>query len=144
MEVTQSKLTTVIRVKDILLKRQQKELADIRTQHEEASGVLKDLEDTRDQAYVDAVKTPKTKAVDVQTSEAFIRSLSRQIRQQEQTVTDIGKAEEVKCDEVTKVSQSKRMLEQIEVRRKEEADKEIERKAQRLIDVLAQRLHSTT
>jgi flagellar export protein FliJ len=141
MEVTQSKLNTVIRIKDILLKRHQKELADISTQKEAANGVLKDLEDTREQAYSDAVSGTRTKARDVQISDAFIKSLSRQIQSQEKKVDEMGKAEDGKRDEVKGVSQSKRMLEELEGRRKAEADKEIERKAQRLIDVLAHRMN---
>jgi flagellar export protein FliJ len=141
MEVTQSKLNTVIRIKDILLKRHQKELADISSQKEEASGVLKGLEDTREQAYADAVSGTRTKARDAQISESFIRSLSRQIQSQEKKVDDMGKAEDDKRDTVKGVSQSKRMLEELEDRRQTEADKEVERKAQRLIDVLAHRMN---
>ena len=142
MEVTQSKLNTVIRIKDILLKRHQKELADIRTEKDQATGTLKDLEDTREQAYADAASSTRTKARDAQINEAFINNLSHQIRHQEKKVGEMGIAEENKRDEVKGVSQSKRMLEELEERRQTEVDKEVERKAQRLIDVLAQRMNT--
>jgi len=88
------------------------------------------------------VRKMKTKAVDLQTSQAFIQSLSRQIEQQVEKVQEIITQEEGKRGELLEKSQSKQMIEKIDQRRKDEEEKEQERKAQRVIDVLAQRMKS--
>jgi len=103
---------------------------------------LTSLEERQSTAMSDAVRKMKTKAVDLQTSQAFIQSLSRQIEQQVEKVQEIVTQEEGKRGELLEKSQSKQMIEKIDQRRKEEEGKEQERKAQRVIDVLAQRMKS--
>ena len=84
----------------------------------------------------------KTRAVDLQTSQAFLQSLSRQIEHQEEKVREVTTEEEGKRVELVEKSQSKQMVEKIDQRRRDEETKEQERKAQRVIDVLAQRIKS--
>jgi flagellar export protein FliJ len=143
MEVTNSKLQTVIRIKNLVLKKQQRELSEISSTHQKENETLDELEQTRHTAVRDTVKEVKTKAQDIQTSRAFIQSLSRQIKQQEQKVEEIGTQETHKREEIFETSQSKRMVEELDDRRTAEKEKEIEKKTQRLIDVLAQRLQVT-
>ena len=100
------------------------------------------LEDRQSTAMSDAVRKMKSKAVDLQTSQAFIQSLSRQIQRQEEKVHEIITQEEGKRGELLEKSQSKQMIEKIDQRRKDEQEKEQERKAQRVIDILAQRMKS--
>lgn len=142
MRVSESHLDTVIRVKDFQVKKAQKELAVIKVNRAQEEGTLTSLEEQQSTAMSDAVRKMKTKAVDLQTSQAFIQSLSRQIQRQEEKVQEMISKEEGKREELVEKSQSKQMIEKIDQRRKEEAEKEQERKAQRVIDVLAQRMKS--
>ncbi len=142
MRVSESHLGTVIRVKDFQVKKAQRELAVIKVNRVQEEGTLTSLEERQSTAMSDAVRKMKTKAVDLQTSQAFIQSLSRQIEQQVEKVQEIITQEEGKRGELLEKSQSKQMIEKIDQRRKDEEEKEQERKAQRVIDVLAQRMKS--
>jgi len=142
MRVSESHFQTVIRVKDFQVKRAQRELAVITVNRAQEEGTLTSLEERQSTAMSDAVRRLKTKAVNLQTSHAFIQSLSRQIRRQEEKVQAIITQEEGKRGELLEKSQSKHMIEIIDLRRKEEQEKEQERKAQRVIDILAQRIKS--
>ncbi len=142
MRVSESHLGTVIRVKDFQVKKAQRELAVIKISRVQEEGTLTSLEERQSTAMSDAVRKMKTKAVDLQTSQAFIQSLSRQIQHQEERVQEIITQEKGKRGELLEKSQSKQMIEKIDQRRKDEREKELERKAQRVIDVLAQRMKS--
>ena len=142
MRVAESHLETAIRVKDFQVKKAQKELAVITVTRAHEEGALETLAERQSSAMSDAVRKMKTKAVDLQTSQAFIQSLSRQIQRQEQKVQDIVAQEDGKRGELLEKSQSKQKIEKIDQRRKDEKEKEQERKAQRVIDVLAQRMKS--
>ena len=142
MRVSASPLTTVIRVKDIQLKKTQRELAVIKVARQTEEGRLNSLEDRHTSAMTEAVRTMKARAVDLQTSQAFIQSLSRQIERQEEKIREVSTEEEGKRVELVEKSQSKQMVEKIDQRRRDEETKEQERKAQRVIDVLAQRIKS--
>ncbi len=142
MRVSESHFQTVIRVKDFQVKRAQRELAVITVNRAQEEGTLTSLEERQSTAMSDAVRRLKTKAVNLQTSHAFIQSLSRQIQRQEEKVQAIITQEEGKRGELLEKSQSKHMIEIIDLRRKEEQEKEQERKAQRVIDILAQRIKS--
>ncbi len=142
MRVSDSHLSTVIRVKDHLVKKAQRELAVIRVSREKEEGTLSTLEDRQSSAMTVAVRKMKTRALDLQTSQAFLQSLSRQIERQEEKVRQVTTQEEGKRGELVEKSQSKEMIVKIDQRRKDEEAKEQERKAQRVIDVLAQRMRS--
>ena len=142
MRVSDSSFETVIRVKDFQVKKAQRELAVISVDRVRAEGTLTNLEERQSTAMTDAVRTMKTKAVDLQTSQAFLQSLSRQIQKQVQKVEEVLTQEEGKRGELLEKSQSKQMIEKIDQRRKVEQEKELERKAQRVSDVLAQRMKS--
>jgi flagellar export protein FliJ len=142
MRVSDSSFETVIRVKDFQVKKAQRELAVISVDRVREEGALTNLEERQSTAMTDAVRTMKTKAVDLQTSQAFLQSLSRQIQKQVQKVEEVLTQEEGKRDELLEKSQSKQMIEKIDQRRKVEQEKELERKAQRVSDVLAQRMKS--
>lgn len=140
MRVGDSHLSTVIRVKDVQVKQAQRELAVIKVARVHEEGALNSLEETQTSAMTDAVRKLKTKAVDLQTSQAFLQSLARQIQLQEEKLRDVISQEEGKRAELMEKSQSKQMIEKVDQRRKEEVEKEQDRKAQRVIDVLAQRM----
>jgi flagellar export protein FliJ len=142
MKVSDSHLVTVIRVKDFQVKKAQRELASITISRAQEEGALSSLEERQSTAMSEAVRKMKTKAVNLQTSQAFIQSLSRQIDRQGEKVQEIITQEDGKRVELIEKSQSKQMIEKIDQRRKEEYEKEQDRKAQRVIDVLAQRMKS--
>lgn len=142
MRVSDTGFETVIRVKDFQVKKAQRELAVISVDRVHAEGTLTNLEEKQSTAMTDAVRTMKTKAVDLQTSQAFLQSLSRQIQKQVEKVEEVLTQEEGKRGELLEKSQSKQMIEKIDQRRKDEQEKELERKAQRVSDVLAQRMKS--
>ena len=140
MRVSDSPLSTVIRVRDMQLKKTQRELAVIKVERQTEEVRLTSLEEQQSNAMTDAVRKMKTRAVDLQTSQAFLQSLSRKIEHQEEKVREVTTAEEGKRVELVERSQSKQMVEKIDQRRRDEETKEQERKAQRVIDVLAQRI----
>lgn len=140
MNVAESRLQTVIRVKNFQVKKAQKELAQIKVHREKEEVALNDLEDTKSTAMTDAAREMKAKAADLQTSRAFIQSLSRQIKQQEDKVGEIQHQEDDKRGELLEKTQSQQMLEKLDQKRKDEAEKEQDKKSQRLLDVLAQRI----
>jgi flagellar export protein FliJ len=142
MRVSDSQLQTVIRVKGHQVKKAQRELADIRVHREVAEGALNDLEEQQSTAMTEAVRRMKTKVADLQTSQAFIQSLGRRIKQQVERVQEIVDREEGKRGELVAREQSKQMIEKIDQKRRDEEEKELARKAQRVIDVLAQRAKS--
>ncbi len=142
MRVSDTSFETVIRVKDFQVKKAQRELAVISVDRVRAEGTLTNLEERQSSAMTDAVRTMKMKAVDLQTSQAFLQSLSRQIQKQVEKVEEVLTQEEGKRGELLEKSQSKQMIEKIDQRRKVEQEKELERKAQRVSDVLAQRMKS--
>jgi flagellar export protein FliJ len=142
MRVGESSLTTVIRVKDIQLKKTQRELAVIKVARQTEEVRLDTLEERQSSAMTDAVRKMKTRAVDLQTSQAFLQSLSRQIEKTEEKIREVLTEEEGKRVELVEKSQSKQMVEKIDQRRRDEETKEQDRKAQRVIDVLAQRIKS--
>jgi len=142
MQVGPSRLQTVIRVKDIQLKNAQRELAQIKVKKEEEQGALDKLEEQKSSAMSDAARKMKARARDMQTGRAFLQSLSRQIKGQEETVQQISDQEETKRGELVERTKSQQMLEKIEEKRRDEEAKENDRKAQRVIDVLAQRISS--
>jgi flagellar export protein FliJ len=142
MHVGESRLRTVIKVKHYQVKKAQKELAVIAVDRERQEHHLSSLENTRSSAMTDAVRTMKARAADLQASRAYIQSISRQVKQQEAKVDDIKTQEDGKRAELLEKSQSEQMLEKLEQKRRVEIEKEQERKSQRMIDVLAQRMKS--
>lgn len=142
MHVGDSRLRTVIKVKHYQVKKAQKELAVIAVDRAQQEDHLTSLENTKSSAMSEAVRTMKARAVDLQTSRAYIQSISRQVKQQADRVDDIKDKENGKRAELLEKSQSEQMLEKLEQKRRAEVEKEQERKSQRMLDVLAQRMKS--
>ncbi len=140
MRIGPSRLQTVIRVKDIQVKGAQRELAQIKVKKDLEQGTLDRLEDQKSSAMTDTASEMKSRARDLQTGRAFLQSLSRQIKDQEKTVRTVSDQEDSKRGELVEKTKSRKMIETIEEKRRNEQVKEDERKAQRVIDVLAQRM----
>ena len=140
MNVSGTGLSTVLKVKVVQEKNAQRELAAIAQKREAEEQRLDQLEQTQDSALTQASGVTRSRAGDLQTSRAFIQSINKQIEQQGETVDDVKNKESAKRDELVERSKSRQMVESLDTKRKEEAEKEKERKAQRVIDVLAQRM----
>jgi len=140
MRVGPSRLQTVIRVKDIQVKSAQRELAQIKVKKDQEQGTLDALEGQKSSAMSDAAREMKSRARDLQTGRAFLQSLSRQIKDQEKTVQTVSDQEDSKRGELVEKTQSQQMIEKIDQKRRDELAKEDDRKSQRVIDVLAQRI----
>jgi flagellar export protein FliJ len=139
MKGTTSKLSTVIRVRDLMLKKQQRELSDIEMRQYHENAELTQLRNKHRDAEGAAAGSGKTKAQAMQVSRAFIRSLSRQISQQSAKIDGLKKDEVEKRRQVLETSQAKQMTEVLEERRLLELKKDGARKAQRMMDLSAQR-----
>jgi flagellar export protein FliJ len=142
MRVGPSRLQTVIRVKDIQVKSAQRELAEITVKKDQEQGTLNALEGQKSSAMSDAAREMKSRARDLQTGRAFLQSLSRQIKDQAQAVQTVTDQEDSKRGELVEKTKSQQMIAKIEEKRQNELAKEDDRKAQRVIDVLAQRAKS--
>ncbi|MGA9120041.1 MAG: flagellar FliJ family protein [Bacteroidota bacterium] len=140
MNVSGTGLTTVLKVKTVQEQNAQRELAAISQKREVEEKRLDQLAQTQDSAISDASGVLRTKAGDLQTSRAFIQSLNRQILHQGEKVEEIKTNESDKRDELVERSKSRQMVESLDGKRKVAIEKESERKSQRVIDVLAQRM----
>ncbi len=140
MKVSGTGLATVLKVKVVQEKNAQRELAAIAQKREAEEKRLNQLEQTQNSAINQASDVTRSRAGDLQTSRAFIQSVNRQITQQGEKVEDVKTKETAKRDELVERSQSRQMVESLDAKRKEAAEKENDRKAQRVIDVLAQRM----
>ena len=135
-----SKLKTVLKIKKLQLKKAQRDLAAITLTRQTEEGHLSHLEETRSNAVALAGGKVKTRAADLQVDRAFIDTLSGKIKDQSRRVRAIATREEEKRDELLGQSKAKEMLVRLDQRREGEEQRERERKAQRVVDVLAQRL----
>ncbi len=140
MNVGSTGLTTVLKVKEFQERSAQRELAAIKVNRANEEQTLDKLEESRTNAMDDEGDVTRIKAADLQTSHAFIDSLGRQISQQEDRVDAIKQQEDQKRDELVEKSKSRQIVEKLDARKQEEAGKESERKSQRVMDVLAQRM----
>jgi flagellar export protein FliJ len=142
MQKQHSPLTTVLKVKKYLEKKAQRELVQLISYKNEEAAALSTLHERHETAMTDALRFLKARATDLQTDRAFLRSLSHQIAHQSKKVDDIQVEEDTKRGEVVEKSKSKKMVENLNDKRRVASEKEVDRKEQRLIDVLAQRIRT--
>ena len=140
MQVAKTGLQTVLKVKEFQEKSTQRELAAIKVHREAEEGKLGELEQSHNSAMTEAGSVVRTRAGDMQTARAFISSLARQVECQGERVEAAKQQEDVKRGELVERAKSRQIVEKLDTRRREQAEKEIDRKAQRVIDVLAQRM----
>ncbi|HTY39069.1 MAG TPA: flagellar export protein FliJ [Bacteroidota bacterium] len=139
---TSSKFRTVLKVKKIQERKAQTELHQLEVSHAKEEAALTEIKETQKAALSDAVRSMKMKATEAQTSRAFIKQLSREIEDQKQKVDEIETQKTEKREELIERSKSTTIIEKLDKKLQAEENKESERKEQRLIDVLAQRIRS--
>lgn len=137
-----SRMKTILKVKDHIQQKAQGELVKIQTAHEHEGKRLVQLEDRKETALGKASDTEKSKAKDLQAGRAFLHHLSGQINDQQKKVETIQTAEDSKRKELLEVTKSKKMIERLNEKQEIRAAKEAEKKNQRLIDMLAQRIRA--
>ncbi len=137
---TKTKYGTVLKVREIQERQALRELRDLQATNAQEQETLEAFRETQQSAVTDAVRSMKMKATDAQTSRAFIMKLSKQIREQEKKVKEVQSQEDQKRDELIERSRSREVVEKLDEKLRTEQSKELDRKEQRLIDVLAQRI----
>lgn len=137
-----SKFRTVLKVKRIQEKKSQAELHQLNVVHDKEKATLADIKQTKQTALSDAVRSMKIKATEAQTNRAFIRKLSNEIEDQSKKVDELESMKESKREELLERAKGTNMIEKLDEKLQNEVAKENERKEQRLIDVLAQRIRS--
>jgi flagellar export protein FliJ len=137
-----TKFRTVLKVKKIQERKAQSELHQLELVHAREEATLTEIKETQKTALSDAVRSMRMKATEAQTSRAFIKQLSREIEEQKKKVSEIQTQKSVKRDELIERSKSTTIIEKLDKKLQAEEVKESERKEQRLIDVLAQRIRS--
>ena len=140
MQYVDTGLATVLKVKKYQEKKAHEELVHLLRSKDLEQAALSDLNDRRENAMSEAVRVSRSRALELQTSRAFLKTLSTEIRQKEKKVDEIQGQANNKRSELVERTQSKQMVENLDQRRQAEIAKEIDRKEQRLIDVLAQRV----
>ncbi len=140
MQYVDTGLGTVLKVKKYQEKKAHEELVHLLRSKDLEQAALSDLNDRRENAMSEAVRVSRSRALELQTSRAFLKTLSTEIRQKEKKVDEIQGQANNKRSELVERTQSKQMVENLDQRRQAEIAKEIDRKEQRLIDVLAQRV----
>ena len=138
----QSRFQTVLKVREIQERRTQAELHQIKGVHARETEALNDIREVRQGALTDAVRTMKLKATDAQTNRAFLLRLSQDMVKQEKKVEEVEEQEEQKRVELVEKSKSRKIVEHLEHQYHEHQLRENDRKEQRLIDILAQRIRT--
>jgi len=134
MRINKSRMHTIIKVKTHLEKKAQQELKSIRDSKAQEQKVLNKLQDTHTSATREAGQVSKARAAELATNRAFLHRLSSQIRKQESKVDEISEQEDSKREELVARSQSKQMVEKLDAKRREEAEKMSERREQTVTD----------
>jgi flagellar protein FliJ len=141
MKEQKSKLQNVLKVKKFREKKAQGELVQIQAVREVEKTALSDLTLRKESAIDAASKTVRMRATELQSNQAFIQNLTKQIQKQEEKIETIRVKEDEKREELTEKSQSRKMVEKLDEKRRSATAKEIERKEQRLLDVLSRKLN---
>lgn len=139
MASSKSRVTIVLNVKKHQEKKVQNELGEISRSRVREGTRLEEMRNTNDDAMTRAGKLEKCRATDLQAGRAFIRELSHKITEQQKKLQSIETQEVAKRQELVEKSKEKKIVEKLQEKRHAEEVKELEKKHQNLIDVLAQR-----
>jgi len=134
-----NRFKTVLRVKRHQEKVAQQQLQQIQDEHQREQEALDQLHETREGALNGTIQFGKARVTDVQVQRAFIYKLNRQIDRQTEKVDEVRDKEVEKLDELTRRAQSRQMVEKVDERRRDEAERVVDKKEQGLIDEVANR-----
>ena len=141
MNISHLRFGTLLKVRKYQEKKAQQELSQIRNQKLTEEQTLSTLDEKRNVEMSESNKPEKIRAKDVQTSRAFIRSLTRDMQTQQEKINTIQRQETNKTGEVVERKQAKEVVENLEDKYQTQMAKEQDKKEQRVIDILAQRVH---
>ena len=140
MDSVRSRLKTVLKVKKNMEKKAHGELVEVRKVKQREAERLDEMQNNNEAAMAMAGKTTKARATDLQAHRAFLQKLSKQIHEQKRKIQNIAHKEDAKRQVLIEKSQEKKVVEKLDERREAEELKELEKKYQSVIDMLAQRM----
>jgi|GEM_PF-1679619 flagellar export protein FliJ len=136
---SQFRLQTVLTVREYQERRLQHDLFKIGQEKERESGVLTQLNDEIELAVFEDSTIVRARATELQTSKAFIDTLSNKITDQEQVIGELTHKEEHTRVELVSKRQSRHMLESLKKTHEEKVQKEEDLKMQKIIDEFGNR-----
>ncbi len=140
MTKNQAQLKCVSKIKKYLEEKAHRELVAIQNKREVETENLNNLIKVNDAAIAETRQTISANARDLQYHQAYLRSLSHQIQEQEEVIENIIDQEDDKRVELTEKTKSKKIIEKLNEKHSEEIANENEKILQNQIDVLAQRI----
>jgi flagellar protein FliJ len=140
MKITEQRLSTILKVKENQKKVAQQELHSIKKEKKRQLETLDHLEETKEAAIGGLTRSGIIRATDVHVNRAYIQHLTQQLKLQMKKITTIETEENDKREELMEKTKSKRIVEKLEEKRQAEVHLESQRKEQRLMDVLANRV----
>lgn len=144
MKITEQRLSTILKVKENQKKATQQELHSIKKEKKRQLEALDHLEETKEAAIGGLTRNGKIRATDVHVNHAYIQHLTQQLKLQMKKINTIETEENDKREELLEKTKSKRIFEKLEEKRQAEVHQESQRKEQRLMDVLANRMQWET
>lgn len=136
---SQFRLQTVLTVREYQERRLQHDLFKVGQDKERESSVLTQLNDEIELAVFEDSTIIRARATELQTSKAFIDTLSTKINDQEQVIVDLQHKEESTRGELVSKRQSRHMLESLKKNHVEKVQKEEDLKLQKVIDEFGNR-----
>ncbi len=144
MKITEQRLSTILKVKENQKKTAQQELHSIKNEKKRQLEALDHLEETKEAAIGGLARNGILRATDVHVNRAYIQHLTQQLKIQMKKINSIETEEHDKREELLEKTKSKRIFEKLEEKRQAEVQQESQRKEQRLMDVLANRMQWET
>jgi len=136
---SQFRLQTVLTVREYQERRLQHDLFKIGQDKERENSVLTQLNDEIELAVIEDSAIVRVRATELQTSKAFIDTLSNKITDQEQVIGDLKHKEKHARGELVNKRQSRHMLESLKKTHEEKVQKEEDEKVQKIIDEFGNR-----
>ena len=140
MNVSTTKFSSLLKVRQHQEKQTQQELMTIRLKKEHEERQLNLLHQTREEAFAGELQTEKITANEIQNSRAFIKTLNTLIKKKIVDINEISSIESTKIEELVDRTIKKKMVENLDSKQRDILRREQERKEAKIIDMLSQRL----
>lgn len=139
---TSKRIQKVLDVKTRQENQAHKELKHAQERKDAEAKKLDTLRTREEQALSDGESTVVVRASEIQTKRAFLRFLTREIEGQNERLDTVTTEENVKREALVERSKSKKIIQELKEQLVVQEQKEVERKEQRMIDILAQRIRA--
>jgi len=134
------RLQSVIKVKEIQVKKIERELAQIKRSILQEQDRIDGLESEREKMVSSSPLKGKVRAADIVVHQDYIKKISDDIHFGNAKLENLTQFESRKIDEVLDVKKDKEAIEHLKEKRLEEYKRETDQKEQVLIDAIAQRM----